>query len=267
MRSLRRTISIIYIGAVVTALLMYMPRAAGQAAAQPQMSKGADPSFEVAAIKPSSPEETGDGFHSDGRHISAENEPVESIMMVAYGVQANQVVGGPPWIADRRFDINGLADTEGEPSLEQMQGMYRKLLADRFHLILHHEKRELPVYAVQLVKGGPRLAASTADAGGSGDENASDHGGERTVRFSNANIADFILNMQFMVGRPMVDQTGLEGRFDFVLRFTPDEANAVANSSPGLFTAVQEQLGLKLEPVKAPVDVLVIDHVEMPSEN
>ena len=242
---------------------MNVPRAVAQA----RMSKDADPSFEVAAIRPSSPDKTGDGFHSDGRHISAENETVENIMMVAYGVQANQVLGGPSWIADGRFDINGLADTEGEPSLQQMQGMYRKLLADQFHLMFHHEKRELAVYAVQLVKGAPQLAASTAGPGASGDENASDHNGERTVRFSNANIADFILNMQFMAGRPMIDQTGLQGRFDFVLRFTPDETHAPADGAPGLFTAVKEQLGLKLEPVKASVDVLVIDHVEFPSEN
>src|SRR5258708_22481976 len=98
-----------------------------QSAAPPKpMARDASPAFEVATIKPSNPDETRDGFHSSGPRISADNESVENMIMLAYGVQGSQVVGGPPWIADRRFDINGLADRDGEPSLMQMQGMYQK---------------------------------------------------------------------------------------------------------------------------------------------
>jgi uncharacterized protein (TIGR03435 family) len=254
-------------GATAVACLCGVALCQDPAQAPKPMARDAEPVFEVATIKPSPAGDGREGFHIDGRHVSADNEPVEEMMMAAYGVQASQVVGGPSWIADRRFNISGLADADGEPSLSQMQGMYRKLLADRFHLVFHREKRELAVYALRVAKSGPKLASRKGDPDNPGDENGWQNGGERTLEFTNASIALFVLNMQFMLSRPLVDQTDLQGRYDFVLRYTPDETKFPDSPVPGLFTAVQEQLGLKLEPVKAPADVLVIDSLEMPTEN
>ena len=156
--------------------------------------------------------------------------------------------------------------------------MLQKLLVDRFKLSFHHEKRELPVYAITAAKSGPKVAKTT--------EGPNDpitfyfkQLGDLTVK--NLTMTDFAQWMQATVmDRPVVDQTGLPGRYDFTLKWTPDpsqfgqaRATGVASpqlddpNTPGLFTAVQEQLGLKLEAVKAPDDVIVIDHVERLSAN
>jgi uncharacterized protein (TIGR03435 family) len=145
--------------------------------------------------------------------------------------------------------------------------MLQKLLADRFGLKFHRDKRELSVYAIQIAKGGPKLKpAANPDAGA--DQEGNGHGTEQTVIFTSNGIADFIRNEQFFVDRPLVDQTRLTGRYDFSLRYTFDEAKSTdPNAPPGIFTAVQEQLGLKFQPTKASTDVFVIDHVEPPSAN
>jgi uncharacterized protein (TIGR03435 family) len=151
--------------------------------------------------------------------------------------------------------------------LRQQQEMLQKLLADRFQLKFHRDKRELPVFALQIAKGGPKLKpAANPDA--EADESGNGRGTEQTIVFTSASMGDFTLNEQFFVDRPVVDQTGLIGKYDFSLRYTYDEAKSTdPDAPPGLFTAVQEQLGLKFEPTKAPVDVFVIDHVEPPSAN
>ncbi len=149
-----------------------------------------------------------------------------------------------------------------------MQGMVQKLLADRFALKFHREERELAVYAITLAKGGPKLTKNTTNTDGQMDENGSGSGTAMSLKFTNTSMAEFGMVMQFMVDRPMVDRTGLAGRYDFVLRYTYDETRATdPNAPPGLFTAIQEQLGLKLEAVKAPAEVLVVDKVDRPSGN
>jgi uncharacterized protein (TIGR03435 family) len=231
------------------------------------MAAGADPGFEVAAIKPANPNDASDGFHLDGRQIYIENQTVEKLLLFAYGVHPKQVVDGPEWLATERYDIKGVPDSPGQPSLKQMQAMVQKLLADRFALKFHREKRELPVYAVTVAKGGPKLTKSLGDPNGLMDETGSQNGGQTTWRFTNTSMADFALVMQFDTDRPVVDQTGIAGRYDFQLGWTFDETRTDANAPPGLFTAIQEQLGLKLEAVKAPAEVLVVDKVELPSAN
>lgn len=232
------------------------------------MPPDAKPEFEVATIKPSDPTRNATGFHTKGRGVFCENETVDKIIMVAFGVDSKQIVGGPAWLATDRYDINGLSDVHGQPNLTQMQGMYQRLLADRFKLTFHREERNISVYAIRIAKNGPRLTKSLDDQG---QPNSSDvpAGSARAMRFTNASMPYFALVMQLLApGTPVVDQTGLTGRFDFLLRWTPDEfQNSDANASPGLFTAIQEQLGLKLVPVNTPTTVLVIDQVERPSAN
>jgi uncharacterized protein (TIGR03435 family) len=237
---------------------------------QPEKMMAADahPSFDVATIKPSDPNDTSDGFHLDGRQIYIENQTLEKLLVFAYGVHPKQVADGPEWFATERYDIKGVPDAPGQPSLKQMQEMVQKLLADRFALKFHREKRELAVYAITLAKGGPKLTKNTTNTDGQMDENGSGNGTAKSLKFTNTSMVEFGMVMQFMVDRPMVDQTGITGRYDFVLSYTYDETSATdPNAPPGLFTAIQEQLGLKLEPVKALAEVLVVDKVERPSAN
>jgi uncharacterized protein (TIGR03435 family) len=243
------------------------------------MAADADPVFEVATIKPSEPNDPTDGFHTRGRHVFIENQTVNKLIAFAYGMYGKQIAGGPAWLGTDRFDIDGVPDAEGTPSLKQEQGMVKRLLAERFKLTFHQEKRELSVYAITVGKSGPKLAKSVGDLIGMPSQDADQHGTELDMRFKNMSMADFALCMQFFVDRPIVDQTGLEGRWDFMLKWTPDESQFTAigariappsndpNAAPGLFTAIQEQIGLKLVAVKALADVIVIDHVERPSAN
>ena len=158
--------------------------------------------------------------------------------------------------------------------------MYQELLADRFKLTFHREEKELPVYALTVGKSGPKLKKSLGDPNGLPDQNFTQFSASLIeLGVSNSTIADYFLAMQLVLDRPLVDRTGLVGRYDFLLKWTPDESQFGAmgirfsppsnnpNGPPGLFTAIQEQLGLKLESTKGPVKVLVVDHVERPSEN
>jgi uncharacterized protein (TIGR03435 family) len=234
------------------------------------MAADAHPSFAVATIKPHDPNDPCrgcQGFSTQGDRMSIRNESVCSLMQMAYSIHPHQIIGAPEWLFNSAFDIEGTLDTPGDPNDRQQQEMLQKLLADRFGLKFHRDKRELSVYAIQIAKGGPKLKpAANPDAGA--DQEGNGHGTEQTVIFTSNGIADFIRNEQFFVDRPLVDQTGLTGRYDFSLRYTFDEAKSTdPNAPPGLFTAVQEQLGLKFQPTKAPADVFIIDHVEQPSAN
>jgi uncharacterized protein (TIGR03435 family) len=231
------------------------------------MASDAHPSFAVATIKLQDPNTHRQGFSASGDRYTVRGQTLVSLMMFAYSIDKHQVVNAPAWGASTRFDIEGTTDTPGEPNLHQQQEMLQRLLSDRFGLKLHREKRELPVYAIEMAKGGAKLKPP-AHPDAEPDQEASGHGTDVTVTVTNATMADFILGMQFFFDRPMVDRTGISGRHDITLRYNPDETNAPApNGPPGLFTAIQEQLGLKLNAVKAPIDVFVIDQVEAPSAN
>ena len=231
------------------------------------MAPDAHPSFAVATIKPHDPASSRQGFDATGDRFIIRNQSVATLIMFAYSIHPRQIVDAPDSLFHDRYDIEGTTDTPGEPSLHQQQEMLQKLLADRFQLKFHHDQRELSVYAIQIAKGGPKLKpAANPDA--QPDQEGNGHGTEQTVAYTSADMANFILGEQFYLDRPLVDQTGLKGRYDFSIRYTFDEAKSTdPNAPPGLFTAVQEQLGLKFEPTKAPVDVFVIDHVEQPSAN
>ena len=232
------------------------------------MRADAHPSFEVATIKPADPNAVNGNFRIGGHRIFIENQTVNSLVSVAFALHQKQIVDAPAWFETERFDINGQADIDGVPNLQQIQEMLQKLLESRFALKFHREKRELSIYAIRIAKGGPKLTKSvespTALPTQSGVRNSSEQG----RKFTNNTMSDFALGMQNFLDRPAVDETGLTGRYDFILRWTPDGVPAAdLNPAPGKFTAVQEQLGLKLEPVKGPADVLVVDHCEKPSEN
>ena len=230
------------------------------------MPADAHPSFEIATIKPSHPDDTKGGFQIGGHRLLIQNQTVNDLISFAYTIHQKQIVAGPPWLETERFDIVGQADVEGYANLHQIQEMLQKLLASRFNLKFHQEKRELPIFAITVAKGGPKLTRHTEASNGLPTQSGSPSSGGR--KFSNNTMSDFALGMQSFLDRPVVDQTGLAGRYDFVLTWSPDDATADSpNPAPGLFTAIHEQLGLKLEPIKGPADVYVIDNVDKPSEN
>jgi uncharacterized protein (TIGR03435 family) len=247
-----------------------------------RMAADANPVFGVATIKPSSPDHPGWMVAiKGGRNFVTANTNLNDLISYAYGLHAKQIVNGPPWFLTDKFDIEAVPDAEGLPSREQFKIMVQKLLADRFKLAFHHEKKELSVYAITVAKGGPKLTVNTSGANAQMTGYGIQPQGAVTV--NNLTIEAFAGVMQRTVlDRPVVDQTGLTERFDFVLKWTPDDsqfaqvrgAGIIApphaddpNAPPSLYTAMQEQLGLKLEPAKAPTDVIVIDHVEKPSPN
>jgi uncharacterized protein (TIGR03435 family) len=233
----------------------------------PPMPSDADPKFEVSTIKPSKPDERGPRFHFEGRRFSVIHISLSQLVQFSYGLQQREIVAAPNWFSSEAYDIAAEPDGEGEPSIKQWQSMVKKLMADRFKLQFHYEKRELAVYALTVAKTGPKLIRSQ------GDPSALPGLGFGPGNFgaTNATMADIAEAMQQgALDRPVVDQTGLTGRFDLRLAWTPDgprPATESADAPPDVFTAIQEQLGLKLESTRAPVDVLVIDHVERPSEN
>ena len=243
----------------------------------PPMAADADPSFEVATVKPTKPDTQGKGFMVRGNHFRTINTSLTDLITFAYGVQQKQVVDAPAWMDTDKWDIEAQPDVPGAPNRTQVETMVRKLLADRFQLKFHKDSKELSAYVLTVGKGGNKMTA------GSTDPNQLPglfFRGLGVLTVTNATMQDFAGLMQSAVlDRPVVDQTALAGKWNFLLKWTPDESQFggmgvkvppptdAADAPPPLFTAIQEQIGLKLEAGKAQVPVLVIDKAEKPSEN
>ena len=173
----------------------------------PPMAADADPSFEVATIKPSKPDQPGKAFLVRGAEFTTINTTLADLVSFAYQVHAKQVVGGPAWMDSQKFDITAKPDTPGSPNRKQLQGMIQKLLADRFQLKFHKDKKELSAYVLSVAKTGPKMTKDTGDPNGLPGLFFRQLG-VLTVR--NATMGDFAQLMQSAVlDRPVVDQTGL----------------------------------------------------------
>jgi uncharacterized protein (TIGR03435 family) len=243
----------------------------------PPMAANANPSFEVATIKPSKPDTPGKMFRVQGRRFTTLNTTLSDIISFAYGTHPKQLIGAPSWVETDKFDIEAQPDGDGAPSDKQWKSMWQKLLAERFKLSFHRDKKELSVYVLSVSKTGQKLTKSEGDP--KGLPGLWFQGlGKLNVR--NATMEDFAGLMQSAVlDRPVLDQTGLSGRWDFLLNWTPDDSQFAsfgmkippptggANEPPALYTAIQEQIGLKLDATRAPAEVFVVDHVEKPSDN
>jgi uncharacterized protein (TIGR03435 family) len=251
---------------LLTVMLTMAPRVtSGQTPGQ--MARDAHPTFDEATIKLSDPTSHRQGIGYHGHQVDATGQTLKSLMMFAYGVHGKQIVDEPVWASSDKYDIAGVANLPGEPNLKQMQEMYRKLLADRFGLQVRREQREMAYYAITVAKSGTKIARAK-----DGDEASPDQTGEgrsyMEMRFTANLMSDFALGMNYFTDRPVVDETGLLGRYDFTLKWLPDGATEPEGGQiPGLFTAMQDQLGLKLEPKKGPVDVLAVEKIARPSAN
>lgn len=242
------------------------------------MAADANPSFEVATIKPSQPDRPGKLFGVRGNHFNTLNTTLLDLITFAYGVQQKQVLSAPDWVGSDKWDIEAQPDVPGAPNREQLRTMVQKLLADRFQLKFHRDKKELSAYVLTVGKDGPKMTK--------GDPKAQLPAlffrglSPVTLAVSNATMIDFAELLQTAVlDRPVVDQTNLTDRWNFLLKWTGDESqfggmgvklpppSDAADAPPPLFTAIQEQIGLKLDAGKAQVPVLVLDTVEKPSAN
>ncbi len=225
---------------------------------------GQVPKFEVVSVKPTAVQ---DGsltvnYPAGGRY-SVKNLNVRQMLGMSYGVQGYQIVGGSAWIGTAGFDIEAKpAAGAGEPTHAQVLQMVQALLADRFQLALHRETKQLPIYALVAGKTGAKLLPGDGSTQG-----GTTRMGQMIVK--NMSMAGLASILTFDLDRPVIDQTGLKGEYAFTLEWTPGvrEPEGGTAARPSLFTAVEEQLGLKLESTKGPVEVLVIDRAERPSEN
>jgi uncharacterized protein (TIGR03435 family) len=249
------------------------------------MPADAKPAFEVATIKPTKPETGPSLASSDPVNRSGifniTNTSLSDMLKFAYDLHPRQITGGPAWLETEKFDVTGKPDTAGIPSTNQLKMMVQGLLADRFELKFHRDKKELSVYAITIAKSGVKMTKDENNPNGL----PAFGGGPRGFNVRNSTMAEWANLLQAnILELPVVDQTGLgAARYAFILKWTPDAAqmsrlgappggNAVPaadtpDAPPDLFLAFEQQLGLRLQSTKASVDVLVIDHVEKPSAN
>ena len=230
------------------------------------------PAFEVASIRPSLESSSGGGiFESKGR-IDARNVTLKRCVRGAYNVPEPQIIGGPKWVDQDRFYIEATAAVPTDDY--ELMRMLQTLLADRFKLVFHREQRTSPGYRLVLGKGGLKAQASAPDSGSVGDSRRG------RIEAKGYSMAQLSLKLAEALKQPVLDATGVAGKFDFKLEWTTDDMQAKppsadqragntleAGAGPSIFEALREQLGLKLESGKFPAEVLVIDSVEKPSEN
>jgi uncharacterized protein (TIGR03435 family) len=242
------------------------------------------PDFDVVSVR----ENKGDShmmrwmYTPDGINIT--NLSVKNLVASAYNIRQYLISGGPSWVDSTAFDVQAKvadADVALFKKLPPTQRglMLRKLLIERFHLAAHIETKTLPVYDLVVASGGPKFKAAAPDPPLSSDADPSDKPkprgmitmGRGMTKMDDVPITALTNQLGYALDRPVIDKTGLTGKYDLSLKWRPDNQPPSDKGSddelPGLFTALQEQLGLKLEPSKGPVDTLIIDHVEMPTEN
>jgi uncharacterized protein (TIGR03435 family) len=243
--------------------------AVGVALAQPtapqSTAAGARTAFEVASIRLHPDPIT---FSADpsvhGARIVGTASTVLDVIEEAYELRGDQISGGPTWVKSDHYDIAAKAEGESPITKDELRQMLRSLLADRFQLKFHRETRETPVYELVLGKGGPKL--KPPDPAGHGFVQGTATG--LHMEAPNGTMAQLTTQLSVTAGRPVIDKTGLTEHYAFTLDWFPANRDPEPDSNvPSMFTAVQEQLGLKLESGKAQIEMFVIDHVEKPSEN
>jgi bla regulator protein blaR1 len=304
-QTMRRLVLLSGPAVAVSVAVLSVPRPLAQSFAAPAGTVSApDPNvplfFEAASVKPSNATIPGMGIRRQpGGRFNTVNTPLKLLITFAYQIQDFQLVGGPGWMNSDRFDI--VAKMEGDPppiipgsGADHMMLAMRSLLADRFKLVVHRETRQLDIYALTMTKPGgppgPALKPASGDCspaafaarrggppptGGPPPVVCGMQQGPGRIRFGGFPLSLFATGISNRVGRAVVDRTGLTGNWDFELSFAaevppgalpPGEQPPRADpDAPDLFTAVREQLGLKLESTKGPVEVLVIDSVQQPT--
>jgi uncharacterized protein (TIGR03435 family) len=252
--------------------------------ARAQAPSPATPQFEVASIRPHTFTGAGGGgrlgVSVSGNRITGSIMTLNRLIIYAYDLKNDQISGGPSWAASSEdvYDIAAKAPGDEAPPVDRVRLMFQSLLADRFKLAAHRETRDLPLYELVVAKNGSKLKPHVDDPKAPKPEPGKPpsgglvmtmpSGGQRRIAVTNRPLATLTSALAAQLGQPVVDKTGLTGAYDYTIEFTPAGPTVAADSDfPSLLVAVQEQLGLKLEPKKAPAEILVIDHAERPSAN
>jgi uncharacterized protein (TIGR03435 family) len=239
--------------------------------------------FEVATIRPTAP-----GDFSAGRYIrmqsahvfQVKNYTVCGLIAAAYDLHPRAISGGPGWTQSDHYEIIAKTPGDARPTYDDQMAMLRKLLTERFGLAVHREEKKFQAYELTVAKGGPKLTSSPALPDESPNLTSTVYpaasGGidHLSMPARNVTMAQFAAILQrAILDSPVIDRTGLTGRYDFDLEWLPDETqfggemHPSDSGKPGLFPALQQQLGLKMEAVRAPIETVVIDRVERPSDN
>jgi uncharacterized protein (TIGR03435 family) len=199
----------------------------------------------------------------DGGRLMVTNYSLKALIRRAYDLQGVQISGGPGWLDTEKYDLEAKTGQPEKIKPDELKSLLQNLLADRFRLKVHTENRELTAYALVVTNGGPKLSEHKGAAGTSiNDRNGSD---KAQMTGDNVSMPLLASSLGNQMDRVVIDKTGLNGGYAFTLEWSPEQsANA---TGPSILTGLQDQLGLKLESTKAPVEILVIDHAEKPSEN
>ncbi len=262
--------------------------------AQPQTSSPQLPTFDVVSIKPYGPNTLRISIRTKPDGVAVSGMPMHMILREAFGVTNDQLLGEPAWVTTSRYDVDAKVMPEDAPKFklltdQQQWQMLLPVLEDRCALKFHHESRELTVYRLVVAKGGPKMQVSMptdpsakqtpgrnpSSAGVSVSENLF------TLTGHGASMTSIVRWISMQLGSAVIDKTGLTEKYDYTLSFVPDDSMKAAilppgsggvapppeSDGPSIFTALQEQLGLKLVAEKQPVDVIVIDHMEQPTAN
>jgi uncharacterized protein (TIGR03435 family) len=258
---------------------MALPVLGQSNAPAPPGASAAPPAYEVVSIRPNNSGSSSSGDRVNGGLFSAKNETLLQLISMAYHrltasdqgiVLSDQIKGLPGWAYSERFNVEAKMDADAAAAVQNLpllqlmqrhQPLLRAALAERFQLRTHYEIREGSVYELVIAKGGSKLKeSSTSENSGLTVSNGHWEGRSYPIEW-------LAFNLSGQLGRIVVDKTGLAGKYSFTLNWTPDDQQQSPDAGPTLITALEEQLGLKLVPAKGPVDTLVIDHVERPTEN
>jgi uncharacterized protein (TIGR03435 family) len=228
------------------------------------LSRAQTSAFDVASIKLNlTDSHTSSAGTDPGGKFNATNMSLKDLIAYAYGVRDIQIAGVPRELDSIKYDIVARANTQKEMSRAEVAPCVRAMLADRFGLRVHRETKEGSVYALVLAKNGPKLTAHTGTSGVTGIGSSSGSG-KVSIEGSKASMSGLADHLAGKVGRPVIDKTGLTGEYDFRLEWASEQADSTL---PSLFTAIQEQLGLKLESTKGPVEMIVVEEASKASEN
>lgn len=243
------------------------------------------PEYDVASVKVNKSGDRMMRIMNSPDGFSCINIPLQTLIANAYGIRQDLITGGPSWVDSTGFDVQAKvagADIETFKKLSprQRSALLQALLAERFKLKVHHETKVLPMFDMVIAKGGlklkPLAPAQPSAADATKDPDPASHRGMMTMgpgmfKGESLPMSAVANQLSFVLEHTVVDKTGLTGDYDFDLKWTPEDAeppaDGSAESSASIFTAVQEQLGLKLQSTKGPLDTLVIDHAELPSQN
>jgi len=234
--------------------------------------------FEVATIKPVEPADKSPRYiKMEGPHRFVEKYyTLKLLIAAAYDLNPKTISGGPSWVDSDHYDILALTPGDVRPTHGEQMSMLRNLLTDRFKLTFHRQQKEFSIFELEVAKNGPRLKATTASPNDPPALISTVYPQRILLPARNVTMGDFTSLLQrALLDRPVVDKTGLTDKYDFDLEWAPDNSQfggdvAAASPdapSPPFFTAIQQQLGLKLVATKGPVEALVVDKAERPTDN